>query len=260
VNSRSVRLACLLSALLGSQALVALGAEPEPAPAPRDRLRFIVQQQCLPHWLNDHDPAPCLSVTPGAAAADPGFAVLPDRKGGAHFLLIPTQTIRGVESPEARAPESLNYFDAAWGARAALDRFVGRPVPRAAVGLAVNQIHARSQDQLHIHISCLRAGIAAALRSQAASIGPKWGALELGDYRYRALRLMGERPGAANPFRLLAESLPDVDKSMADFTLLLAGMDFTEGPGFILLAGSSVPGAELMLDPGCALAGAQSTN
>jgi CDP-diacylglycerol pyrophosphatase len=260
VKSGPVRLACLLLALLSARALVAVCAEPEAAPAPRDRLRFIVQQQCLPHWLNDHDPAPCVSVTPGAAAADPGFAVLPDRKGGAHFLLIPTQTISGVESPAARAPGSLNYFDAAWGARAALDRFVGRAVPRAAVGLAVNQIRSRSQDQLHIHLSCLRAGVAAALRSQAASIGPKWGTLELGDFRYRALRLMGERPGAANPFRLLAESLPDADKSMQDFTLLLAGMDFTEGPGFVLLAGSSVPGAELLLDPGCVLATAQSTN
>ncbi len=253
-----MRWQCALLALLGWGAIAGAHAEPEAAPTPRDRLRFIVQEQCLPHWLQNHDPAPCVSVTPGAEPADAGFAVLADRKGGAHLLLIPTQSIRGVESPEARSAEALNYFDAAWDAREALARFIGRTVPRAAVGLAVNQRHARSQDQLHIHISCLRAGIAAALASQAATIGPNWGTLELEEFRYRALRIVGERPGAANPFRLLADSLPDVDKSMADYTLLLAGMDFKEGPGFVLLAGSAVPGAELMLDPGCALAAPQS--
>jgi CDP-diacylglycerol pyrophosphatase len=253
-------LQCALLALLGWAATAGVPAEPGAAPAPRDRLRFIVQEQCLPHWLRDHDPAPCVIVTPGAGSADPGFAVLADRKGGAHFLLIPTQTIRGVESPEARAPEALNYFDAAWSARAALAQFIGRAVPRAAVGLAVNPIHSRSQDQLHIHIGCLRAAVAQALKLRAAAIGPTWGTLELADFRYRALRIMGERPGAANPFRLLAQSLPDADKSMEDFTLLLAGMDFKDGPGFVLLAASAVPGAELMLDPGCALAAPRSTN
>ncbi len=42
---------------------------------------------------------------------------------------------------------------------------------------------------------------------------------------------------------------------MAEFTLLVAGMEFKEGPGFALLAGSSVPGAELLLDSSCAVAG-----
>ena len=42
---------------------------------------------------------------------------------------------------------------------------------------------------------------------------------------------------------------------MGDFTLLVAGMEFKEGPGFVLLAGNSVPGAELMLDSSCAVAG-----
>ena len=41
---------------------------------------------------------------------------------------------------------------------------------------------------------------------------------------------------------------------MEDFTLLLSGMDFAEGPGFVLLAADAAPGAELTLDPTCALA------
>ena len=127
-------------------------------------------------------------------------------------------------------------------------------MPRTAVGLAVNQIGARSQDQLHIHISCLRADVARSLGEGARSLGRGWGTLEVEGFRYRALRVAGERPGSANPFSLLARELPDADKSMADFTLLLSGMDFSDGPGFVLLAANDAPGAELMLDPGCALA------
>ncbi len=234
-------------ALLACAAVPGARADEERSPDARDRLRYLVQQQCLPHWLHEHDPAPCASV--GA-----GFALLPDRKGGAHFLLIPTATIRGIESPEARAPGAPNYFDAAWSARAALAGKIGHTVPRAAVALAVNSIRSRSQDQLHIHVSCLRADVARALAGAAATIGSQWGPLELDGYSYLAMRLMGERLGVANPFRLLAWNLDDAGKSMKEFTLLLAGFDFKEGPGFVLLAGHAVPGAELMLDPRCALA------
>jgi CDP-diacylglycerol pyrophosphatase len=238
-----------LCALLGCAAVLGALANEQPLPDGRDRLRTIVQQQCVPHWLQQRDPAPCVSVSAE-------FALLPDRKGGAHFLLIPTATLRGIESPAARAPGAINYFDAAWSARAALEGWIGHSVPRAAVGLAVNSIRSRSQDQLHIHVSCLRTDVARALAGAADAIGSQWGPLELDGRSYLALRLMGERLGVANPFRLLAGNLDDADKSMQEFTLLLAGFDFKEGPGFVLLAGNAVPGAERMLDSRCALAAA----
>jgi len=245
------------SPLLAGAALVALAvsalAETAALVAARDRLRFIVQEECVPHWLAAHDPAPCVRVrTAVSGRADQGYAVLADRKGGAHFLLIPTQTIRGVESPETRGPAALNYFDAAWQARDLLAGVVGHPVPRAAVGLAVNQSRARSQDQLHIHISCLRGSVLQALRAQAERIGRRWTAIELEGWPYQSVRILAERPGGTNPFELLADTLPGAAEAMEHFTLLLAGMDFSEGPGFVLLAGRSVPGAELLLDAGCA--------
>ena len=246
-------------ALLAVAAAVLARADPVVAPAPRDRLRFIVQEQCLPHWRAAHDPAPCASVDADGRGAEPrGYAVLADRKGGVHFLLIPTQTIRGVESPEAGGPEALNYFDAAWQAREVLAAAFGRPLPRAAVGLAVNSIGSRSQDQLHIHMSCVRTEVAQALRAAAGRIGPEWSALDIEGYRYQVLRIMGERPASANPFAIAA-GLPGAAGAMEQFTLLLAGMDFEAGPGFVLLAGRGVPGAELMLDARCALA-ARGTN
>jgi CDP-diacylglycerol pyrophosphatase len=252
---RDARWGSAALALLALSAALAASADPEPAPGARDRLRLIVQEECLPHWRAARDPAPCASVdADGRGAAPRGYAVLADRKGGAHFLLIPTETIRGVESPEARAPGALNYFDAAWQSRAVLDTAVGHPLPRAAVGLAVNHIRSRSQDQLHIHMSCVRADVARALRAAAARLGADWSPLDVEGYRYQALRIMGERPAPANPFGLVADKLPGASQSVEQFTLLLAGMDFNEGPGFVLLAGSAVPGAELMLDAQCELA------
>src|ERR1700675_2603281 len=94
--------------------------------ANRDALRQIVQDECVVHWQQQHTASPCERV-------DPGFAVLADRKGGAHFLLIPTRTMAGIESPEVLEPGAPNYFEAAWQARDRIAAVVGRGVPRGAV-------------------------------------------------------------------------------------------------------------------------------
>jgi CDP-diacylglycerol pyrophosphatase len=223
--------------------------------SPRDRLRFIAQEECLPHWQAAHDPGPCISVNlVGKGPEADGFVVLADKKGGAHFLLIPTRTISGIESPEVLAHGSLNYFESAWRAREVLSNAVARSIPRDAVGMAVNQVHSRSQDQLHIHISCLRRTVYDTLRARAGQIGRRWSPLIMGGYEYQAIRVMGQELGARNPFELLADHLPGAKKAMGDFTLLVAGMEFKEGPGFVLLAGKAVPGAELMVDSSCEVA------
>ena len=74
-----------------------------------------------------------------------------------------------------------------------------------------------------------------------------------GGWQYEALRVAGARLDAANPFELLADRLPGAKEAMGEFTLLVAGMQFQEGPGFVILAGSDVPGAELLLDATCAV-------
>jgi CDP-diacylglycerol pyrophosphatase len=223
--------------------------------AQRDRLRFIVQQQCLPGWLATHQPAPCSSVTLFGSGPDAqGYAVLHDRKGGAHFLLIPTRTVGGIESPAARSSDAPNYFDAAWRARAVLETAVGLHLPRTAVALAVNQLRARSQDQLHIHISCLRPNAFQALSQQAPHVRLGWTPLELGGHSYQAMRVMGAQLAPVNPISLLAEGIPGAQNQLEQYTLLVAGEVFREGPGFVVLAARGAPGAELLLDASCAVA------
>jgi CDP-diacylglycerol pyrophosphatase len=249
-NMPGLLLAC------GSWLLV---AAPPATGANRDALREIVQEQCLVHWREQHTPAPCEEVhLADPLRPDAGYAVLADRKGGAHFLLIPTRTITGIEAAELEAPDAPNYFSAAWQARGRLAAVVGHAVPRGAVGLAVNPMHARGQDQLHIHIECLRPDVFEALRRAAGHITDSWSALTLGDWSFSVLRIMGEDLGGADPFKLLANHMPQPHRVMGDYTLVVAGMRFedgpgTRGPGFAVLASTTMPG-ELLLDSTCAAA------
>jgi CDP-diacylglycerol pyrophosphatase len=214
----------------------------------RDALRQIVQEQCAVHWLQQHSPRPCERV-------DEGFAVLADRKGGAHFLLIPTKTVAGLESPALFEPGTPNYFAAAWAARDLVAKVVGHGIRRSAVGLALNPRHARTQDQFHIHIECVRGDVAHDLERAAPHLTESWVSIAIDASMYQARRVMGEEFGAADPITLLANGLSPARSDIGDYTLVAAGMDFQEGPGFVLLAAKG-PAGELLLDPTCAIAAA----
>jgi CDP-diacylglycerol pyrophosphatase len=231
-------------------------------------LRRIVQEQCLVHWQAEHDPAPCLEITlPGPAQSSQGYVVLPDRKGGAHFLLIPTQTLTGIEDPHVLRAGSVNYFAAAWKARTYLDGVVGHALRRESVGLAINSVLQRGQDQLHIHIECLQPRLHDELRSAGEALGNQWSAIRVEDSAYQGMRIMGADLRKSNPFELLARRLPTAAQAMGAYTLIVAGMQFHAGPGFIVLAGRTAPGGagsgapdpawarpgETLLDGSCAL-------
>jgi CDP-diacylglycerol pyrophosphatase len=233
--------------------LICLGAWHAAPAADRDALREIVQTQCVPHWLASHSPAPCASVAVAEGRPERGFALLPDRKGGAHFLLIPTRTVSGIESEWLQDPEAPNYFAAAWETRAALGEKAGRTVPRDAVGLAVNSMRARSQDQLHIHVECVQSEVHAALLADLPHLGDDWRPVAVPGWQLLGLRILGENLDA-NPFRLLAERLPAAKAAMGDYSLFVAGAQFADGPGFVVLAGVG-PGTERLLDSTCELAG-----
>lgn len=242
-----VLFACALACVALSDPAFAHGSS-------REQLRFIVQQLCLRHWRLTGDPAPCMRLRAHGHGDSQGFAILADRKGGAHLLLVPLGTISGIESSAVRARGAFNFFSAAWQSRAALASTLGYMPPRTAIGMAVNPVYARSQDQLHIHISCLSPSVYGVLQTDAGKLGTAWSVIPIGTARYQALRIMGRNLGEHNPFELLAMHLLAADDAtMGRYTLLVAGMRFRDGPGFVLLAGAHVPPAELLLDAGCAI-------
>jgi CDP-diacylglycerol pyrophosphatase len=226
-----------------------------PPDAGRDALRQIVQNQCVVDWSQNHDPAPCERVFLADSKTDnSGYAVLADRKGGAHYLLIPVQTMRGIESGELLDPDTPNYFAEAWHARDLLSKFVGHDVPRTAIGLAVNKAQSRSQDQFHIHVECLRQDVFDSLRTLADRVTDVWSPVSVGGSTYEALRITGEGLDGANPFELLANLKPEARHHLGDYTLVVAGVQFKSGPGFVVLTGTGQTG-ELLLDSSCAVAG-----
>jgi CDP-diacylglycerol pyrophosphatase len=223
--------------------------------AGRDALRQVVQNQCLQNWRQHHDPAPCERVWLSSPQPDsPGYAVLEDRKGGAHYLLIPLQTFSGTESGELLDPDLPNYFAQAWNARDLLDKYVGHAVPRTAVGLALNTARARDQDQFHIHIECLRPEVFDALHAASVQLTSKWSPVTVIGSTYQAMRVADRSLEMTRPFDLVAQLSPDARHHLENYTVLIAGMQYPDGAGFVILT-STGPTAELLLDSGCTVAG-----
>jgi CDP-diacylglycerol pyrophosphatase len=225
-------------------------------PAGRSALRQTVQNQCVLNWQQHHKPAPCERVF----LADPrngssGYAVLAAPGGGAHYLLVPTRTMAGIDGNELLDPDAPNYFAEAWHARDLLSTFVGHDVPRNAVGLAVGIAQSRIQDQFHIHIECLQQETFKALRATADNNAEGWSPITIAGSTFEVLRIMADGLDGSNVFELLATLKPDARHHMGNYTLVVAGMQFKNGPGFVVLAGTG-PSGEILLDSTCAVAGA----
>jgi CDP-diacylglycerol pyrophosphatase len=219
--------------------VLALAGTPQAAADP-NALWGIVNGSCVPDQRTAGNPAPCafVDVTGGESR---GYAVLKDLVGATQFLLIPTERVAGVESPEILATDAPNYFADAWRARSYVEQRAGRGLPRDWMSLAINSSAARSQNQLHIHIDCVRADVRQALTAHAGDIGPTWAPLPvpLAGQSYRVMAVPGDELSDVNPFRLLADGLGG-GASMAAQTLVAVGSTDADGqPGFVLLAGSA---------------------
>jgi CDP-diacylglycerol pyrophosphatase len=221
----------------------------------RNALRHIVQAQCLPAYRQRRVPAPCGRLVlpePGGVAA--GYAVLKDRKGGAHYLLIPTRTISGIESAELLEKSSPNYIADAWHSRDVISHWMGRDLTPDAIGLAINPRTARGQDQLHIHMECVGPTLYRVLEEHAEQFDDAWKPLTITGRRFLARRLSEADLEQTNPLRLPSEDLPGAASDRGLYTLIVAGRTFASGPGFVVLAATGVPGGETLLDATCAVA------
>lgn len=242
--------------------VIALFAAVVAAQADPNALWNIVHGQCVPDELEHGDPKPCAAVELGSGLAG-GYAVLKDIRGTTQYLLIPTRQIGGIESRALLARRAPNYFADAWRERHLVEKIVGHAMPRDMLSLAINSELARSQNQLHIHIDCVRADVRDALRRERAAIGRRWKPLPvlLAGHRYGAMRITGRSLAGHDPFKLLARGIPGAAADMGDHTLVVVGMQYAHsGPGFVILDDHADPGhgddagGEELQDHTCALA------
>jgi len=205
---------------------------PLSARADPNALWKIVHGTCVPHVLAHAGPAPCASVD----LAD-HFALLKDQRGATQYLLIPTDRITGIESPLLLAPNTPNFWAFAWAARSDVIAKAPRKLSPDEVGLAINPPWGRTQNQLHIHVDCVKSTVSA--RLSEVSLGDTWVPIYLAGVAYQARNFdMTE-----NPFEIMAPEALRQHTVLGDWSLA------TVGP-HILLATRSAP-AENLLDHDC---------
>jgi CDP-diacylglycerol pyrophosphatase len=224
-------------------------------PTGRGALRQIVQTQCVLNWKQHHNPAPCERVSLyDPNGSDLGYAVLQDPGGGAHYLLVPTQTMAGLENSELLDRDAPNYFAEAWRVHELLGKAIGHSVPRTDIGLVVNTERTRAYDQFHIHIACLRQDAADAIRAASSGVTDTWAPQMVGGTTFQAMRIASDSLDGANLYESLATLKPGGAQRLRDYTLIAVGAQFMSGPGFILLTGTG-PTGEILLDSTCEAAG-----
>jgi len=201
-------------------------------------LWHLVHDGCVPAALkHDYPPKPCADVSTPAGHFDRGYAVLKDIRGRYQYLVLPVARISGIESPAMLAPDAPNYLADAWNARLYVDAALHRVMPRDALVLAVNSKYGRTQNELHIHVDCIRIDVHEALREQLPGVTEQWKRLPvpLHGHVYKA-RWVGGASLVINPFRSLADALPP-DAGMGRYGLAVVGARSPTGkPGFVLLA------------------------
>jgi CDP-diacylglycerol pyrophosphatase len=221
-----------------------------------------VVELCVADQTKHGRPRPCSYVNLGSGERG-GYVVLEDPLARAQFLVMPTERIAGIESPEILRAGAPNYWQDAWRTRAFVFRRLRRKLPRDAIGLAINSAPDRSQDQLHIHVDCLRQSVRRRIDSHVESIGTSWRplAFNLAGHRYWARRVDGAGLRGVNPFRLLADWVASTDGAMWRETLVVIGVTFAgHHDGFVLLEDAVDPQhgdlahGESLLDHTCALA------
>lgn len=220
-----------------------------------DVLWQIVSQQCMPNQQQNNDPDPCLKVD-----LTEGYVLFKDGKGPYHDLVMPTDKVSGIESPVLQTGSVPSYFQQAWDNRGHISSEAGKPLKDPLLSLAINSKYGRSQNQLHIHIACLREDVYKILDEQADNIAQRWQPLaeKLLGHQYLARKLAGSDLTKEEPFHLLQQYVAEQNDSMANYGLALA----VSGKGEMLLLANRLKLTDLNLgsageiqDYQCAVAG-----
>ena len=212
---------------------------PKPAPDAQRGVLWHVVQACIADHESIGFAFPCLAVETGQGL-DKGYVVLRAPFVKSHAIVAPTVRTIGIESPRLRGPDAPNYFDDAWASRTFAMRGLPHEPGRADMALAVNSRFGRSQDQLHIHIDCIRPKVKALLSQDADRIGPgRWTHVRVMPYAplYWATAVQGETLAGVNVLDLVADGLKIAPDDMDEVTVIVVGSDEVVGkPGFVVLA------------------------
>lgn len=215
----------------------------------------IVDIRCVPSQQATGTPGQCTTVN-----LEKRYVILKDIVGRSQHLLIPTDRITGIESPLILAPHAQDYWVDAWDARRYVEGSVKRTLPDDQLGLEINSQYRRSQNQLHIHIDCMRREVSLALARHANDTPGEWRWETIDGRRYRIMRVtsLGE---ASNPFRIVARDNQDAEAMAAQTILVTGAGPSADTDGWLILnSGIDVDNgsgsAEGLMDHACRVADA----
>ena len=248
-----------VSYLLGGLTVLGLTALATWALAMDRGALWQVVRACVADKNLTGSPLPCLQVDL-TGGAERGYVVLREPVSR-DTILAPTRKVTGVEDPFLYSRDAPNYFEAAWRARSFLTGPNGEPVDRERIALAVNSGVVRTQDQLHIHIGCLRPVPAAAARAVAPQ-------LPLGEWShvgpliphsvFWAMRIRESDLAALQPFALAADQFADRARRLDDIMVAVVPARVDGEEDLLILASYAYAphawwpvGSDNLLDASC---------
>ena len=181
-----------------------------------------------------------------------GYVIIKDNSARKprSYLIIPTSRVTGIEDRLVDRPPVVDFWQYGWAQSRTYPGY-----PEIDTGMAINSEQGRTQNQLHIHISCVRPEVRTALEQAAIDFFPAKPALlrlPPHDNLYRALKVTS-LGGAQSPF-LVFQTDPEVREHMGDQSIAVVASSLP-GQFFVVDNRSDAgrPGhAEELLDQTCA--------
>ena len=242
------------TALLASALLL-----PTVAAAGERGLLWRVVQSCVATHSLIGAAFPCLTVDLNGGP-ERGFAVLRAPFEATHVVVTPTVRTVGIEAERLRADDAPNYFADAWAARHYVADNLRQQPARTDLAMAVNSRPGRSQDQLHIHVDCIRQDVKRALAAQSSGLrSGSWTrtvVLPRAPHYYATLLAEADL-GSTNIFRLVQDGLGIDAGDMDKVTIVVVGAAVAGRPGFVVMARRRIPNSrdeahgEALMDHAC---------
>jgi CDP-diacylglycerol pyrophosphatase len=230
------------------------GATDSPATRDRNILWKIVHDRCQVGYQRTGEYAPCALVD-----EDAGTALYKADFDPYQYLLLPLAPVTGIEDSALQEPTSRNYLQDAWAARILVTSRLNDTLPESDIVLTINPQNARSQDQLHIHISCASPSTTAALKTVDATEYGRWKPLstQLNGQTYQALAVTADTLKSKNLFQDVYAKVTGDGRKMEHATVAVVNVAPDQ---FLLLVAEGTLdqpiAAETLQDHNCSLANA----
>jgi CDP-diacylglycerol pyrophosphatase len=253
-----IRSALVLAAAATLPGMPTAAADPDaadsPATAHRNILWTIVHDRCEVGYQRTGAYAPCALVDENA-----GTALYKVDFDPYQYLLLPLARVTGIEDFALQEPTGHNYLQDAWAARTLVTSGLNSRLREPDIVLAINSQNSRTQDQLHIHISCASPATAAALKTVDAADYGGWKPLstQLNGQTYQALAVTADILKSKNLFQDVYAKVIGDDRKMEDASVALVNVAPDQ---FLLLLVEGTENqpiqAEDLQDHNCSLANA----